>query len=280
MFKRVAAQSIIDGPHPSLANMKLTLTGKIFPVLSKFILTPDKIATVFAALQSHVDWEDLLVILYFGWTTVPLAHLIHEFCLKSDQNKTINNKSFEDTWLYCIATLFSQAVRVSLLVFLADCAAVCLTALGFEVAKQYDFGYITARLGYTIWIALKLANVKTHLIARNVAGNTSTPDQPTGKAAVMDNLLNLVFVAVALLFIADLFNVDSGTGFACICALGGMLALVVSIASKDLMEQFRKFLCVVCSRVLHYHVLHAFFYFSHSLTHIHISLSLSSHVTD
>jgi hypothetical protein len=237
--------------YPSLANMKLTLTGKIFPILTQlFIMTPDKIATIVAALQNHVELQDLLIILYFGWTTVPLAHLIYEFVLKKDNshNKSINEKTFEDTWMYCIATLFSQAMRVLLLVFLADCAAVVLTALGFEVAKHHDLGYITARLGYTIWIACKLANVKTQLLARNVmtgrAGNTimttTITTQSMGKAVIIDNLLNVVIAVITLLFLADLFQIDLGSGFASICALGGMQALVFSIASKDLVQQFRK----------------------------------------
>jgi small-conductance mechanosensitive channel len=223
--------------------MKLALTGKIFPVLSPLILTPDKMVTVYDALQSHVEWQDLLVILYFGWTTVPLAHLIHEFLLKDNKtSKTLlHPKEFQDTWLYSIATLFSQAVRLSLLVFGADCVAIALAALGVET---HDLGSSTARLVYTIWIATKVARAKTLLITSAVnaqAATAVTPEQPMGQAgAVMDTLLNLVVVGVAALFLLDLFQVQLGTGFTSILTLCAMQALVLSIASKDLVEQFRK----------------------------------------
>jgi small-conductance mechanosensitive channel len=227
--------------------MKLALTGKIFPVLSPLLLTPDKVVAVYDALQSHVEWPDLLVILYFGWTTVPLAHLIHEFLLKDNKtnnNKTLHPKEFEDTWLYTIATLFSQAVRISLLVFLADCVAIVLAALGCLETYNDNLGSITARLVYTIWIATKVASAKTSLLTRAVGVNaTATPEQPMGQAgAVMDTLLNLVVVGVAALFLLDLFQVDAlgSSGFTSIIALCAMQALVLFIASKDLVEQFRK----------------------------------------
>jgi small-conductance mechanosensitive channel len=253
VFKRVVEQTIASS-SPSFANMKLSLTGKIFPVLSQLlILTPDKMTAVVDALQRHVEWQELLVILYFGWTTVPLAHLIHEFVLKSNNKSNKNtHKDFEDTWLCAIATLFSQAVRLLLLVFGADCAAICLTALGFSnVTTTFDLGSITARLVYTVWIAMKLAHVKTLLLAKTVADGASTTTtgsssmtvsgEPMGKAAVLDKLLNVVVAVITLLFLADIFNIRLGSGGASICVLGAMQALVIFMASKDLVEQFRKF---------------------------------------
>jgi small-conductance mechanosensitive channel len=266
VFKRVAAESIASTSIPtSFANMKLSVTGQVFPILSQlFVLTPDKMATIVAALQNHVEWQDLLVILYFGWTTVPLAHLIHEFVLKSSNNGTKtkkNHQNFEDTWLYTVATLFAQAVRLALWVFLADVVAIALTALGFvHVTSTYDFGSITARLVYTIWIATKLARGKTTLLAQSVAAGASTTTTATttttttttamsgenllssmdDKVAVLDMLLNVVVAVITLLFLADIFNVNLGRGGASICALGALQALVISMASKDLVQQFRK----------------------------------------
>ena len=85
---------------------------------------------------------------------------------------------------------------------------------------------------------LGYAMFKHYLIVQAVSSSEGVMAGRMGESAVVDRFFNLAIGLFAALFVLDLLEVEMGTGLKSMFALGGAGTLVISLASKDLAEQF------------------------------------------
>lgn len=115
------------------------------------------------------------------------------------------------------------------------CLSVCrLPIQSFDVAIRVDFGYVCARIAYTVWAAKQFALMKHHLISKAVEAKRPGG---LGRANLLDRCINFGIAMITGMFIMDLLDVEIGAGFTSVFALGGVGTIIVSLASKDLAEQ-------------------------------------------
>jgi len=200
---------------------------RVFPVLSG--IADADWRQISTSLHDAVEPGEIFVLLFFGFLTMPLTSFIYRIIFGAKKSE-----GFHRTFAHHFSKIFSEVIRVSLIVVAADCLDVVMTSMGFGIAERVDFAYVTARVAYTIWAAVQFAAFKSYLV--NKAVQTKIPDK-LGRATLLNRVLDFVIFMVTTLFIVDLLDVEVGAGFTSVFAIGGVGTLIISLASKDIAEQ-------------------------------------------
>jgi len=227
----------------------------VFPILSGVANADWR--QISSSLHDAVEPGEIFVLLFLGWVTMPLTSFIYRIIFDAKEGE-----GFHQSHAYQFSRIFSQAIRVALVVIAADCldvvmtsmgfdiaqrvdfayvmliAADCLdvvmTSMGFDIAQRVDFAYVMARVAYTTWAAVQFAAFKKYLLNKAVQ---SKHQDKLGRANLLNQLLDLVILMVTTLFLIDLLDVEIGAGFTSVFAIGGVGTLIISLASKDIAEQ-------------------------------------------
>ena len=199
----------------------------VFPILSGIANADWR--QISSSLHDAVEPSEIIVLLFLGWVTMPLTSFIYRIIFGAKEGE-----GFHQSHAYQFSRIFSQAIRVALVVIAADCLDVVMTSMGFDIAQRVDFAYVTARVAYTAWAAVQFAAFKKYLL--NKAVQTKHQDK-LGRANLLNQLLDFVILMVTTFFIIDLLDVEIGAGFTSVFAIGGVGTLIVSLASKDIAEQ-------------------------------------------
>ncbi|KAL7571363.1 hypothetical protein ACA910_007675 [Epithemia clementina (nom. ined.)] len=86
-------------------------------------------------------------------------------------------------------------------------------------------------ISITLWAAFTMCSIKHSVFLNYVAGKR------LGRVSLMDTILDFVVMSVALAHILSVLEIDWGVGLRSLFAAGGTMALMVSLASRDLAEQ-------------------------------------------
>ena len=199
----------------------------VFPILSGIANADWR--QISSSLHDAVEPGEICVLLFLGWVTMPLTSFIYRIIFDAKEGE-----GFHQSHAYQFSRIFSQAIRVALVVIAADCLDVVMTSMGFDIAQRVDFAYVMARVAYTTWAAVQFAAFKKYLL--NKAVQTKHQDK-LGRANLLNQLLDFVILMVTTFFIIDLLDVEIGAGFTSVFAIGGVGTLIISLASKDIAEQ-------------------------------------------
>lgn len=199
----------------------------VFPILSGIANADWR--QISSSLHDAVEPGEIFVLLFLGWVTMPLTSFIYRIIFDAKEGE-----GFHQSHAYQFSRIFSQAIRVALVVIAADCLDVVMTSMGFDIAQRVDFAYVMARVAYTTWAAVQFAAFKKYLL--NKAVQTKHQDK-LGRANLLNQLLDFVILMVTTFFIIDLLDVEIGAGFTSVFAIGGVGTLIISLASKDIAEQ-------------------------------------------
>jgi len=199
----------------------------VFPILSGIANADWR--QISSSLHDAVEPGEIFVLLFLGWVTMPLTSFIYRIIFDAKEGE-----GFHQSHAYQFSRIFSQAIRVALVVIAADCLDVVMTSMGFDIAQRVDFAYVMARVAYTTWAAVQFAAFKKYLL--NKAVQTKHQDK-LGRANLLNQLLDFVILMVTIFFIIDLLDVEIGAGFTSVFAIGGVGTLIISLASKDIAEQ-------------------------------------------
>ena len=200
----------------------------VFPILSGIANADWR--QISSSLHDAIEPGEIVVLLFLGWVTMPLTSFIYRIIFGAGKE----GEGFHQSHAYQFSRIFSQAIRVALVVIAADCLDVVMTSMGFDIAQRVDFAYVAARVAYTTWAAVQFAAFKKYLL--NKAVQTKHQDK-LGRASLLNQLLDFVILMVTTFFIIDLLDVEIGAGFTSVFAIGGVGTLIVSLASKDIAEQ-------------------------------------------
>ena len=199
----------------------------VFPILSGVANADWR--QISSSLHDAVEPGEIFVLLFLGWVTMPLTSFIYRIIFDAKEGE-----GFHQSHAYQFSRIFSQAIRVALVVIAADCLDVVMTSMGFDIAQRVDFAYVMARVAYTTWAAVQFAAFKKYLLNKAVQ---SKHQDKLGRANLLNQLLDLVILMVTTLFLIDLLDVEIGAGFTSVFAIGGVGTLIISLASKDIAEQ-------------------------------------------
>ena len=199
----------------------------VFPILSGIANADWR--QISSSLHDAVEPGEIFVLLFLGWVTMPLTSFIYRIIFDAKEGE-----GFHQSHAYQFSRIFSQAIRVALVVIAADCLDVVMTSMGFDIAQRVDFAYVMARVAYTTWAAVQFAAFKKYLL--NKAVQTKHQDK-LGRANLLNQLLDFVILMVTIFFVIDLLDVEIGAGFTSVFAIGGVGTLIISLASKDIAEQ-------------------------------------------
>ncbi len=221
---------------------EMLVAGNILAVVKKFMIGPDKLQQLRAALFHWMYLEDLCLIAFFGYAILPLAKLFYIVRRGKD-----NEEKFPESKSFRVAEIVSQLARIGGLVFAVDILSVTLKTLGFQFAVKHSLSQTTAIVAYSVWGALRLSRFKHHMLYRKVP----ITKRRQGRAAVYDRMLNALITILTGVLILDFLSIETGVALNSLFAFGSIWTLVFSLASKDLAAQFLSALALSATDKFH-----------------------------
>jgi len=212
----------------------VAVAGKLFPVLAKFIITPEKAREIVAGVGGAVDVGDLFLIAIFGWVLLPAAKFIFNQRHKADDPVP----DFSTSRLFRISTLISQIAKIFGVVYLVDVLTLFLNVIGIKFPYNNHFSMKSAQLLFTSFAAWRLIPYKKHLIEKTIRKNKSIDeDDASYRIKIYDSVANVLIIVTTIFFLLDELSIPIGKALQSIFALGGVGTLVFSLASKDVAAQ-------------------------------------------
>ncbi len=241
--------------------------GRIFPILSKLVISPQKAKQIFHGIQTVARLDEWIMIIAIGWATVPLIRFRYEHMrigiskrgntqetihregvqnysssayLEGDNIQRKNEESklpFEKTFICHLANHISQAGKIAALVYGIDCAIIAIKAMGFTIPKEIS--QCAPQAIYTAWMFFRLMKWKRFVVTRAVfAVNKGELEGKKNRAEIANKISDLIIVAIGLFFLMDLLHVNTGITLKSFFAVGGAGTVLLSFASKDLAMAF------------------------------------------
>lgn len=210
------------------------LAGNVWPVVKKLIITPDKAKLIATKTMEVIHWQDLALIIFLGWFTVPLLKISTENIIVSKDGALANprKQSFHDSTVFHIANALSQIARIALLVYGVDIVKIFLTCMGFTFPHLNEMPHNFAKVAYILWLVQRICVMKSSWISQNI-----TQRDALGRAKVVDRLLDAAILGVTTMIIFDILSVQLGFAGKSVFAIGSVGTLVVSLASQGFVTQ-------------------------------------------
>ena len=233
--KRNAKKAVVDTDE-ALDTEHLTVAGQLAPFVSKFAPSQAKIQAVARALSDAINVKEFVVLNVIGWASVPFFSTLYDVYINiadrmtSDTNVT--EVDFTDTYFYHAVQDIAHVAQIGVLVYLFDCLAITLNALGFSHTTT-GLSKKVAQISYTIWAGLRLARVKHALLKRYFAKKLDA----LGRTKLWNRILNVVISVTTGAIVFDFMDLDFGTALKSLLSFGGVGALIFSLSSKDLATQ-------------------------------------------
>lgn len=96
------------------------LAGNVWPVVKKLVITPQKAKLIASKTAEVVHWQDLALIVFLGWFTVPLLKYSTESVAVKSRGGFPTKQNFYDSVPYHVANALSQIAKLALLVYGVD----------------------------------------------------------------------------------------------------------------------------------------------------------------
>jgi Mechanosensitive ion channel len=165
-----------------------------------------------------------------GFLSFGLDPLVQE--LFNVTHLTWNKGSYQSTFLYATADSMACGAKVYGSLQLLDwLLAVFPKQLRPYCPIQADLTVVAPQVGITLWAARSISKMKNLLIKKAVYGTRY------GKVAVLDRVLDYSIVIAAGYNIVHQLQINMGLGLRSLFAASGASAIVLSLASKGMIEQ-------------------------------------------
>ena len=209
-------------------------------------------AEIYQALAATVHVGDLVILVLFGWFTVPVARVGFELYLEKrvkdddmtesrsarsfifDDSEIDSSEPFYSSLPYYVANFVSQVARVACLVYFFDCLVIAFGKANPDIDMEEDEVSLKfAKLAYSTWAAIRIMSFKRYLLC----AAARRPLKKLGKVGVYDRMLDILILVALAITILDVLKFDAGPGLSSLFAFGGVGTLIFSLASKDLAAQ-------------------------------------------
>lgn len=232
--------------HHELENLikDSALAGNIWPVIKKLVITPDKAKLMLTKTAEVIEWQDLVLIVFLGWFSVPLLRYPMENIVMSGDGAMIQpKKRFRETVAFHVADHVSQIARLALLVYGVDVIKIFLTCMGFSFPHLQELPKTFAKVIYSLWVVQRISKLKSHWISSLVDKQPNA----SGRAKIIDRLLDAGLSAITISFLFDILSFQLGFTGKSVFAIGSVGTLVVSLASQGLVTQLMNGLLLTAS---------------------------------
>lgn len=193
--------------------------------LARVLISREEAKLLYKTVEQTVHFEDLLLIVLIGWTTVPVLKIPYE--------KLMMQRPFGDTALFVLADHLQQIAKIATLVYLTDILQLYCVGLGFDFCKMGNVPHAFAQAAYTVWGAQRLAAIKKYLLRRYVSHHPET----YGRMQIFNRLLDAAIYAAGILVTLNLFKVEMGVAMHSFLAFGSVGTLAVGLASQGITTQ-------------------------------------------
>lgn len=226
------------------------LAGKIFPVLSKLYISPDKARNIFKQIQKVQEPGDWIFIFLLGWVTIPVVKYPYEKLVMGSSTRdtakggspTSSKRPFQESFLYYFADHLSQAGKIAALVYGLDCIAIALETIGFSHVTMFS-PYI-AKAIYTLWIFMRFNKLKRFLVFKSFGvsnvqedGNHPSMRGRLARAKIVNRILELLCLAGCFFVMIDVLKIKSGVTLKSLFAVSGASTVIFSFAVKDVASE-------------------------------------------
>lgn len=221
----------------------VSVAGKIFPMISKFFIGPQKFKDITEQVGKAVDLGDVVLLATVGWAVLPICTFLFDRKHQSDDPVP----DFKTTRLYRILLLLSQFAKIAGLVYIVDVLAIALNVIGIEFPYQHQVTVKCAQVLYTLWVAWRLVPYKKHLIEKRV--KAKSPDNASVKIKIYDTLANIIIAIPTVFIILDELKIPVGRALQSVFGLGGVATLVFSYSCKDIAGEIINGLALASSNI-------------------------------
>lgn len=211
------------------------LAGNVWPVVQKLVITPEKAKLIATKTMEVVRWQDLALIIFLGWFTVPLLKVSTDATIMVTKNGGLDiprKPNVYDSTAFHVADALSQVAKIALLVYGVDIIKIFLTCMGFGFPHLNDMPHNFAKIAYILWLVRRICSAKSSWISQHI-----TQRDQLGHAKVVDRLLNAAILGVTTMVIFDILSVQLGFAGKSVFAIGSVGTLVVSLASQGFVTQ-------------------------------------------
>ena len=220
----------------------LTLAGNQQPI-SRSILRSVRpkqeqyLSVIRKSIQSMVHLEDITLLGFLSWMTVPIGQSIYEW-LPSLIPQYNNSVEFRKTLYYEVVDHIQQIARLALAIYCTDVIKLIVIGLGYkipgmistEAATPHAFSHIV----YTVWIANRIGYVNRKLLRRYINAHPES----FGRINLIQKWIDAIRFAATVLLVMHILRVESGVAInRSFLAVGSVGTLAFGLASQGIATQ-------------------------------------------
>mgnify|MGYP000101639924 CR=1 FL=1 len=197
---------------------------------SNFNFTNTDTDAIDAEDYDHLSLLNMVAVCLLAFGT---NNVVKQIWRKGHPNST---EGFRSTFLYGATNSVAISSRVYVALMVLDFAlhhvrtTAALSSMVLPENSSVDLRQAAPAVAAFLWAGLSACTIKRVLLLQSVAGKR------LGRVALFDRFLDFCIMVVTALNVLDTLKVDLSTGMQSILSMGGVGALVFSLASKDLAE--------------------------------------------
>jgi hypothetical protein len=212
-----------DGQGPFI------LAGKVFPLLSKFMITSQDAQSIIQILQRDTDWRELALLGSLSFGLTPIMRVLYRLHIKRIFFWFAPD-NFYKSKTYHVTNHISQGFKIACGVYILDIVSHILVSLGASMIWIQGLSKNVAAVAYLLWELARFKGVKEFILLKLF--------KRENVFMFYNRFVNYVLYIITAVQIMDILTVSYGKAVSTVFAFGGVGTLVFSLASKELAEHF------------------------------------------
>ena len=222
-----------------------TVAGSVKQTLGRFMLTPERLGMIWAAVAHVVVWEELILFFLVGFLLPQIIQWRQKNKIKEEEEKneregmkggTPNNANinrYQQSTGYHLANNIAQMAQLAFVIYLVDIAKLVLQGVGFEFPKG-ELPHAIGNILYMGWILNRVSALKRFILAKQTKCD---PNNLKGQVQLVDRVVDAVLYFMTLYIMMDSVKEDMGAPARGFLALGSVGTFVFTLASQGLATQ-------------------------------------------
>lgn len=227
----ITTTAIAAAPSSSSLHRSV-IAGRISPIFSKLVIDRKKAKKIADSLSAEAHLGEIFLMAAVGLGITPAVRFVYERFLSVKYSERFK-RPFDKTRFFQVSKLVARAFQIGSAVYAVDVIDIVLSAMGFRYFQRVKAGEQFAKISFLLWFMLLAKDFKKNLLK---ATFKNSPNKD-GKLAIYDRLTNAILIVSTFMAVLDALKVNMSMALSSLISLGGVGALMVSLASKDLAEQ-------------------------------------------
>lgn len=203
-----------------------TLAGSFKPAVKRLLVSSEEANLIWHSIRATAHWEDLIIIMFFGWFTVPTLQFPYDLA-------PFTKEPFRKSYVFVAAEQIQQIAKIAFAVYVVDIVKMLCIGVGFDFCKMASFPHAFAQSAYSLWAANRLATLKKHFLRNYVSYHPET----FGRIQLTNRLMDAAIYGMAVFVILNILQVEMGVAMHSVMAFGSVGTLALGLASQGIMTQ-------------------------------------------